>query len=90
MQTFQSMHGSPDIAVSDECPTIEIRHKLDRTHVGVSFSDIRESINKAVEGQQRKGVAGWTPSKRLEAVRFAEWYHYENQAEYRHATGATS
>lgn len=88
MQTFQSLHGSPDIVVSDECPTNEICGRLDRTHVGTSFSIIREEINQAVERQQQAGVEAWTPSKRLEAIRFAEWYHYENQAEYRHATGS--
>ncbi len=90
MQTFESMHGSPDIVVSDECPTNEIRLKLDRIHVGTSFSIIREEINQAVERQQAAGVAAWTTIKRLEAVRFAEWYHYENQAEYRHAMANTS
>lgn len=88
-QTFKSQYGRRGITVSGYCPTRSITHKLARTHVRTTASEVEEIIRKAVARQRKrpKGHEEWTTAAENEAVRFALWRHAENAAEYNFVMG---
>jgi hypothetical protein len=91
MQNIQSSYGRKGIRVSDRCPTRAIRHHLGRVNVSTSVEDVLTEVRAEIQSQIAKGVEAdaWTLKLINDTLRFAEWQHLENRAEYAVVMGAS-
>lgn len=91
MQDIKSSYGRKGIRVLDACPTRAIRHHLGRVNVGTSVDDVLDEVRDEISRQILKGVQVemWTEKMVRDTLRFAEWQHLENRAEYAVVMGAS-
>jgi len=91
MQDIKSSYGRKGIRVSDRCPTRAIRHHLGRVNVGTSVEDVLAEVRAEIQSKIDEGTEAvdWTPKMVSDTLRFAEWQHLENRAEYAVVMGAS-
>ena len=92
MQDIKSSYGRKGIRVSDKCPTRAIRHHLGRVNVSTSVKDVVDEVKAEISHQILTNVEErdlWTEKLIRDTVRFAEWQHLENRAEYAVVMGAS-
>ncbi len=82
MQVFTSDYGRKGCRVPDATPTRAITYHLNRTHVSTPVQDVRDEVAAEISKQVAKGAEGWTAEIARAALRFAEWQHLENRAQY--------
>lgn len=92
MQDIKSSYGRKGIRVLDACPTRAIRHHLGNVGVGTSLEAVRAEVESEITHQMLTNHAEahlWTPKLIRDTIRFAEWQHLENRAEYAVVMGAS-
>ena len=89
-QYIRSGYGRKGIRVDDRCPTRAIRHHLGRTHVGTPVSEVSADVQAEIDRQKVDAPDDWSPLMVRQALRFTQWQHEENRAEYRYVMGGTS
>lgn len=82
MQTFTSAYGRKGIRVADATPTRAIRYHIGRISVGTDVKEVVAEVRDEIAKRIAAGDPGWTPKLIRDSIRYTEWQHLENRAEY--------
>lgn len=88
VQVFTSSYGRKGCRVPAATPTRAIDHHLGNVHVGTSVQDVRDEVAAEISRQVAKGAEGWTQELARATLRYAEWQHLENRAQYAWVMGS--
>ena len=79
-QTLESQWGREPLIVAAEIPTVMLRHRLGRVHVGTPDSEVEELVRKAIA----EAPHPFSEQQSDETVAAALWLHHENRSVYAH------
>ena len=77
-QTLTSQWGREPLTVNAEVPTVMLRHRLGREHIGTSDEAIVALVDEAIG----RAPVSFTAEQRKQTLAAALWIHAENRAEY--------
>jgi hypothetical protein len=78
---LESEWGRSPLTVDDLVPTVLLRFRLGRTHVGTPTLDVCRDTWKSVKHAADRDPR-WTRELRKQTLAAAIWLHHENRAEY--------
>ena len=77
-QTLESQWGLEPLTVAAEIPTVMLRHRLAREHVGTPDEEIVALVDEAIS----RAPVAFTAEQRAQTLAAALWIHREQRAEY--------